>query len=73
MTIIKSGKDNHAFGKALTCTGHGLGKKIGGCGAILLVKPCDIEVTTDGEGDRSYSFTCPECGAKTYVSYNAFN
>ena len=73
MTIIKSGKDNLSFGKEMTCKGHGLGKKIGGCGAILLVKPCDIDKTTDGEGDTSYSFTCPECGAKTYIAYNAFH
>jgi hypothetical protein len=73
MLVIKSGKENHNFGKHLTCKGHGLGKKIGGCGAILLVKPGDIDVTTDCEGDKSYSFTCPECGAKTYVAYNVFN
>lgn len=51
MLVIKSGKDNHDFGKHLTCKGHGLGKKVGGCGAILLVKPGDVESFTDCDGD----------------------
>lgn len=72
MKALKSGKDNDAFGKEFTCKGHGLGKKIGGCGAVLHVKPGDIETSTDYEGDKSYWFTCPECSAKTYVSYDAF-
>ena len=48
------------------------GKKVGGCGAVLLVKPGDVETHVDSEGDNSYWFVCPECGAKTYVSWNAF-
>lgn len=72
MKVIKSGKDNHDFGKELTCKGYGLGPKVGGCGAVLLVKPCDIAVHTDHDGDSTYWFVCPECGAKTYVSWNAF-
>ena len=72
MKVLKSGKDNDSFGKEFVCKGHGLGKKVGGCGAVLLVKPGDVETHVDSEGDNSYWFVCPECGAKTYVSWNAF-
>lgn len=73
MKVITSGKDSD-FGKELTCEGYGLGKKVGGCGAVLLVKPCDIE-SRCGYGDyddTTYWFVCPECGAKTYVSHDTF-
>lgn len=76
MKVIKSGRDNPCFGKEFTCAGTGVGKT-GGCGAVLLVVPRDIESATysdyGGGSDTSYWFTCPECGAKTYVSYNAFS
>ncbi|HSD12314.1 MAG TPA: hypothetical protein VLC10_02035 [Patescibacteria group bacterium] len=72
MKVVKSGKDNDAFGKEFTCKGYGMGKKAGGCGAVLLVKPCDVETHVDCDGDATYWFTCPECGAKTYVAWDAF-
>lgn len=72
MRLIKKGSDNPAWGKEMTCKGNGLGKGVGGCGAILHVTPADILSSTDFEGDASYWFTCPECKAKTYVRYSDF-
>ena len=71
MKVIKKGSENDSFGKELTCKGSGLGKGKGGCGAILLVKPCDV-MSSSYDGDTSYWFVCPECGAHTYVSYTTF-
>jgi hypothetical protein len=71
MKLIKKGLDNPNFGKEFVCKGYGLGKG-GGCGAVLHVVPADICVHTDSDGDSSYWFVCPDCGAKTYVAYNAF-
>lgn len=63
------------WGKELKCKGHGIGKTAG-CGALLLVSPRDITTTRSsdygGGSDTTYSFTCPECGACTEVSYNTF-
>ena len=73
MKVLKKGCDNANFGKEFVCRGYGLGKKVGGCGAVLHVVPADVEKYTDCDGDSSYWFVCPECGAKTYVKYNAFN
>lgn len=76
MKVIKSGKENDSFGKEKVCHGYGLGRGRGGCGAVLLVKPCDISESTSsdygGGSDTSYWFTCPECGARNYVSYDTF-
>ncbi len=76
MKVIKKGSENPNGGKKLTCTGSGVGKGKGGCGAVLLVKPCDVSEShyTDygGGSDTSYSFACPECGATTYFSSNPF-
>lgn len=75
MKVIKSGKDNKSFGKEFVCKGYGVGKT-GGCGAVLHVMPRDIMSATysdyGGGSDTSYWFVCPECGAKTYVGYDAF-
>ncbi len=73
MKVLKKGSDNANFGKEFVCKGYGLGKKVGGCGALLHVVPADIEKCTDSDGDASYWFVCPDCGAKTYVKYDAFN
>lgn len=73
MKVLKKGCENTSFGKDLVCKGHGLGKKVGGCGALLHVVPADVEKYVDSDGDASYWFTCPECGAKTYVSYDTFH
>ena len=73
MRLIKKGFENASWGKEFTCKGYGLGKGVGGCGAVLHVTPADIASHTDCEGDKSYWFVCPECHAKTYVSYNAFS
>lgn len=66
MKVLKSGAENDAFGKEFVCKGTGLGKKYGGCGALLLVKPRDVESSCPDD-DWYYWFVCPECGAKTYV------
>lgn len=75
MKVIKSGKDRK-HGKKLTCRGYGTGET-GGCGALLLVSPRDVMSATysdyGGGSDTSYWFVCPECGAKTYVSWNTFS
>jgi len=72
MKLIKKGSENTNFGKEFVCKGYGLGKKVGGCGAVLHVVPADILTHTDCDGDASYWFVCPDCGAKTYVKYDAF-
>lgn len=75
MKVIKSGKDNESFGKELTCKGYGVGKGSAGCGAVLLVKPADVESSYGvymGEGETSYWFVCPECGVSTSVKENTF-
>jgi hypothetical protein len=72
MRVIKKGSENTDWGKDLTCKGNGLGKGVGGCGAILHVTPADIARHTDSDGDSSYWFVCPECSAKTYVNHNTF-
>ena len=73
MKVLKKGAENANFGKDLVCKGYGLGKKVGGCGALLHVMPADVEKHVDWEGDASCYFVCPECGAKTYVTYDTFN
>ncbi len=72
MKVIKKGCDNPDFGKDLTCMGSGLGKGAGGCGAVLRVVPADISnnLSTGGE---AHWFTCPECSAKTYVTWRTFS
>jgi hypothetical protein len=73
MKVIKKGFENADFGKEFVCKGYGLGKGKGGCGAVLHVVPADIVAHTDCDGDSSYWFTCPDCGAKTYVKCDAFH
>ena len=73
MKVITKGCDNPNFGKEFVCKGNGLGPKVGGCGAVLHLVPADISVYVSSEYDNSYWFVCPECGAKTYISYNAFD
>lgn len=74
MRVLKKGPDTD-WGKEFRCKGYGTGATAG-CGALLLVSPRDVKSATtrdyDGGSDTSYWFVCPECGAKTYVSYNAF-
>ncbi len=72
MRVIKKGSENATWGKEFICKGYGLGKGVGGCGAILHVTPGDIMKHTDSDGDSSYWFSCPDCGAKTYIRYDAF-
>lgn len=71
MKVLKKGFENASFGKEFTCVGSGLGKGKGGCGAVLHLVPADVE-TSYYDGDSTYWFTCPECGAKTYLKYDAF-
>lgn len=73
MKVLKKGCDNASFGKEFVCKGYGLGKKVGGCGALLHVVPADVEVRVNYDSDDSYWFVCPECSAKTYLKYDAFN
>ncbi len=72
MKVIKKGFENAHFGKEFVCKGHGLGSKVGGCGAVLHVVPADICVFNDYDVDSTYWFVCPECGAKTSIKYDAF-
>lgn len=75
MQVLEKGPDPSGC-KKLRCRGHGMGKTAG-CGALLLVSPRDIQSAsyTDygGGSDTSYWFVCPECNARTEVSYNAFS
>ena len=73
MKVLKSGKENASWGKEFNCKGSGTGKTAG-CGALLLVSPRDVKSESNYDyGHASYWFVCPECGAKTYVSWNAFS
>jgi len=71
MKVLKKGTETN-WGKEMTCSGYSLGKD-GGCGALLLVSPRDVKSQYDGDGDTRYWFTCPECGANTYVRYDVFS
>lgn len=77
MKVLKKGFENASFGKDVVCSGSGMGKGKGGCGAVLHVVPADIHEATysdyGGGSDTSYWFVCPECGASTYVRYNLFS
>lgn len=76
MKVIKKGAENDEYGKKLTCTGNGVGKGRGGCGAVLLVKPGDLTAASykdvSGTTDTDYSFVCPECGVTTTYAVNPF-
>lgn len=70
MRVLKKGPDTD-WGKELRCMGYGLGTT-GGCGALLLVSPRDVKSHYD-DGDTSYWFVCPECGARTHVTSRTFS
>ncbi|MEK7623825.1 MAG: hypothetical protein AAB408_04135 [Patescibacteria group bacterium] len=72
MKVLKKGSENTNFGKEFVCKGYGLGKGVGGCGALLHLVPADVLSSTDWEGDSMYWFVCPECHAKTYMKHDAF-
>lgn len=72
MRLIKKGCDNPNFGKEVTCKGNGLGKGVGGCGAILHIVPSDVFYRYLGDGDYNAWYECPECRAKTPVRDDLF-